>query len=471
MSCYSELICSMYADNELPGEDRLAFESHLAACVTCRERTEAILAENLALGEALEALPAAAAVPARDAAVTIAAAWLVGSAAGMIWPAEQPMSWLITAFWTAGWHGSTALAVIAVGVLCLKMMRRIPAAGALAALMLMLANPSFGITKRSGEGTVTIAATETIEDSVLAAGELVRVEGTINGDLLAMGRDVEITGNVKGTVMAFAQNVNVRGTVLGSVIVFAQRCDLAGRVEQSVYAGLQTLVTAPGSRIGHEVLAGGARIQIDGEVVRSVTTAAELTSGRGTIGGDLNVYGNRLEMSPEAKIGGQTAIHRKPRVNRFTQFSFYWRKLIGILAALAAAWVFRWIAPGFFAAATARVSGSWRVLLIGLLAAIVTPLLVIALAVSRVGLPLALGSAVLFGAGLYLAKILVGGFLGGLFIRGQPMIALAAGLVALAILWEIPFVGTVVMIAVLAAGLGAFLAELWRRIRRPAVVV
>src|ERR1700730_2172214 len=50
-----------------------------------------------------------------------------------------------------------------------------------------LSLPSFALERRHGE-FVTVAANETVDDTLLASGNTVRVEGVVNGDLLAFGR-------------------------------------------------------------------------------------------------------------------------------------------------------------------------------------------------------------------------------------------------------------------------------------------
>ena len=49
-----------------------------------------------------------------------------------------------------------------------------------------------------------VGANETIDDTLLATGNIVRVEGVVNGDLLAFGGSVEVRGTVKGDLISFA---------------------------------------------------------------------------------------------------------------------------------------------------------------------------------------------------------------------------------------------------------------------------
>ena len=53
MSCYSEFTYSVYADGELPSEEKLRVEAHLATCRPCRAVVEALRAETMMIVEVL----------------------------------------------------------------------------------------------------------------------------------------------------------------------------------------------------------------------------------------------------------------------------------------------------------------------------------------------------------------------------------------------------------------------------------
>src|SRR5438270_13602624 len=71
-------------------------------------------------------------------------------------------------------------------------------------VLLMLSLPSFALERRHGE-FVTVAANETVDDTLVAAGTTVRMEGVVNGDLLVFGRTVEVRGTVNGDVVRCAK--------------------------------------------------------------------------------------------------------------------------------------------------------------------------------------------------------------------------------------------------------------------------
>ena len=78
-------------------------------------------------------------------------------------------------------------------------------------MLLALSLPGFALERRHSE-FVTVGANETIDDTLLATGNIVRVEGIVNGDLMVFGRSVEVRGAVKGDLISFANRTLVSGT-------------------------------------------------------------------------------------------------------------------------------------------------------------------------------------------------------------------------------------------------------------------
>ena len=87
---------------------------------------------------------------------------------------------------------------------------------------------------------MTLAADETINDTLLAMGQTVSIDGNINGDLLAFGQEVTVRGNVTGNLITGAQTITIEGTVGGSVIGGGRDLSLANaRVGRDLYGFAQ----------------------------------------------------------------------------------------------------------------------------------------------------------------------------------------------------------------------------------------
>ena len=100
----------------------------------------------------------------------------------------------------------------------------------------------------------------------------------------------------------------------------------------------------------------------------------------------------------------------------------------------------------------------------GLVCLIVVPIALIILAITMIGLPLALILGALFAILLYVVKIFVGVYLGEKALRlfnkklPIPLIwSMIAGLVIIYILFLLPFIGWLIKLAVMLWGLGVLL--------------
>ena len=116
-------------------------------------------------------------------------------------------------------------------------------------VLLALSLPGFALERRHSE-FVTVRANETVDDTLLASGNIVRVEGVVNGDLLAFGGTVEVRGTVKGDLVSFAKRIVVSGTVEGNIFNFSNSLDLDGQLGHSIYGLMQSLRVNDRGRVG-----------------------------------------------------------------------------------------------------------------------------------------------------------------------------------------------------------------------------
>src|SRR5438874_5781608 len=265
MECYSEQMCSIFVDGELAVDEARRLRDHLATCQRCRELVDALRAENRVLGESLHELPEEAADPVGVPRLRLSRVWgdLAALAAVLAlvsvfsaWVDKlripEALEWL-NPFSTDGFtnlifnlsyyfaHGGAAMLadyaavvgglflLLGGGALLLARRWRLdqPGLHLLIVLLLTLSLPSFALERRHAE-FVTVAPNETVDDTLLAAGNTVRVEGVVNGDLLAFARTLEVRGSVKGDYVRFARRSGAIGTVEGRIYNLSQSLARAG---------------------------------------------------------------------------------------------------------------------------------------------------------------------------------------------------------------------------------------------------
>lgn len=534
MSCFPELNYAIYVDGELNAEEARQVERHLAGCARCQALVDALRAENLLLAEVLgEAEPQALLAtprPTRPVDIFWTGLAVLSAAAGLHaalewvgrfrpppgtnWvnpfsPATQLNLFFTSLFYlieegvamllssiTIVSAGALALLVVAGGVFLLR--RRPTTATVLVVLVLALALPLPGAaleTRKAPRGAVTVPKDETIDDSLLAFGQTVIIDGVVTGNLIAFAERVEVNGTIEGDVVCFGRDIPINGTVDGNVYSFARRVDVGGRVARSLYAFAQrTAISSKGSVKG-DVVAFSAEAEVQGNVGRDVAAFAGSTHVRGTIGRNLVARTGRLTLVAPARVGGdltaytekaeavqidagvtvagETRTHlREPRPSRYTRPKFYLWRGVWLAAAFLTGLLFYWLFPAFFASQLDTAGALLRTIGIGFLALVATPIAAIIAAITILGLPIALLALATWVAGLYLAHIFVAGFIGQSLRRSTRLggaefaLALLIGLVIVFVAVNLPYVGGWIRFLVILLGLGIAVSQGWRSWQR-----
>jgi hypothetical protein len=535
VECYSEQTISIFVDGELAAEESRLLRDHLATCRRCRQLLDALRAENRVLSESLQELPEEVTIPADFARLRWSLAWIdvaivvavlaLGSVVAA-WINElnvpEGLQWL-NPFGASGGtnlvfnlsyyvaHGGAAmladyaavvgkiLLVLLLGGSALLLARRwrLHQPGRLLIMLVALSLPGFALERRHSD-IVTVRASENVEDTLLASGNIVRVEGVVNGDLLAFGGTVEVRGTVKGDLVSFAKRIVVSGSVEGNIFDLSNSLDLDGQLGHSIYGLMQSLRVNDRGRIGEAIVVGAGDVTIEGEVNRSVTLYAGNADVSGGVGRELTMAGDNLTVTNTARIGGNLSarvrdlrnvhiaegatitgtrvIQVREKENHFRRPRFYFFQAVWLAAAMLVGWLCLVLFPGFFQSSTQSVGSGWRSLGLGFAVLAGVPVAIILTAVTVVGLPASLMLLALYFVAIYLAKIWVGAFLGRQLLKpagatkSDWLLGLLLGLLILTVIGFIPYLGGLVSFGVVCLGLGAFAWQLYR-VSRPAMTI
>jgi cytoskeletal protein CcmA (bactofilin family) len=528
MECYSEQTCALAVDGELAADEAQRLRDHLATCQRCRKLVDALRAENRVLHESLNELPEEAISPVGFSprgsswgwgditipAAVLALGWIVVPWIDKL-SIPAPLEWFnpfspdgltnlifnLSYYFTHGGAAMLADYAAVVGGLFLLL------GGALLVgrrwwlhqlvlclliALLALSLPSFALERRHGE-FVTVTANETLDDTLLAAGNTVRVEGVVNGDLLAFGRILEVRGSVKGDLVSFAKRTVVSGTVEGRIYNFSQSLDLDGEVGHSLYGWVQSLRVDNRAEVGEGMVVGAGDVILEGNVKRSVTLFAGNADVSGTVDRDLTMAGGSLTLTDTARVGGnlsarvrqlkdvhiangatiagQRDIQVRVRRSGFTRPRFYFHQAVWLAAAMLVGWLGVMLFPDFFLATPRAVGSGWRSIGLGVGVLAGTPVAIVIAAITLVGIPISLMLLAVYLAALYLAKVWVGVFLGRILLKSAGstkrdwLLELLVGLLILTIVGFIPHLGGLVRLGVVCLGLGAFAWQLYQHSR------
>ena len=525
MECYSEQTYAIFVDGELTADESRSLQGHLAACQQCRELVNALRAENRSLSESLNELPDETLSPMGFSPhrwswswgdVTILAAVLVLGSIVVAWIDKlnipSALEWA-NPFSTDGAmnlifnlsyyfaHGGTAMLAdyaalvggifLLLGGAALLLGRRsrlhLSVFPLLIIILLTLSLPSLALDRRHGE-FVTVPANEIVDDTLVATGNAVIVDGVVNGDLLVFAQTLEVRGTVKGDVVSLAKRTMVSGTVEGRIFNCSRSMELDGELGHSLYNWGQSLRVEQRAHVGEGIVAGGD-ISLDGDVKRSATLHGEVNVS-GTVGRDLAVDGGRLgglvltdtarvggnltarvhqlkdvHIADGASISGKRDIQLRVKKSRFT-LRFFLHQVVWLAAAMLVGWLGLALFPGFLQACSQAVGSGWRSLGLGLGVLAGMPVAIIVVAITLVGIPISLMLLALYLTAIYLAKLWVGAFLGRLLLKPAGatkrdwLLGLLVGLLILTIVGFIPYFGGLVRLLVVCLGLGAFAWQL-----------
>jgi len=530
---------SMLADHGLPSAESLVLSQHVEDCAACKAsltkyRNEvrllqgALQQETSAASEALE-IPPTMPVPKFSRPATLRGFALANVTTGLvIWLAQflwktifgelimNTTSW-ITSIYLPDMYAmfsSTALYLLEEGTAMLDaylvfiVMSLVTASGLWLLLKarknhavigmglfvflagaLVTPTPAQALEIRRGEDVVTIAASETIEDTLLVAAETILIEGTVTGDIVAVGRRVNVSGTVGGNLITFAEFITVSGNVGGSALGAAASFDLhGGQVQGDVWlAGEKVNIDREASVAGNATVATESAT-IEGSIGRDLHAFAETVEVSGNLGEDLEAFSAHLRLLGDASVAGDVRFHTHnkdqlhrdagvqvggtvefldmpkefDRENRYTSLEFYLWQIARLLAAVIVGIALFWLIPSLRSTSFGTGVDALKTAGFGLLALIGVPIFAVLLAVTVVGIPLSVIVLAGWGLTIYLAKIIVGAVVGRMMLSEETSlpVILLAGLAAVIVMINIPFIGGVISVALTLVGLGLLVQHL-----------
>ena len=354
----------------------------------------------------------------------------------------------------------------------------------------LTSSPSHAIDLRRG-AAASIPATETIDDSVVARPDSkiknIDVAGTIKGDLIVFGDVVIISGTVEGDVIAFARRVEVSGTVGGSLFGAAAILNVSGKVGRNMLGAGSNVNLGQSADIGGNTITAGAESVIEGKTQRDLVSAGGMLDLRGEIGRNVHFAGGQLALGGSSRIGGNLGARvgkeenvkiaegaviagkknvtlnlATPRPSRYLSVSYYVWQIVRIVAAFVTGLILFKLFP-VLVPTRIRSGMDWlKAGGIGFIALVTIPVAFIILAVTIIGLPIALLSLALWGAGIYLSKIVVAEFLGRSILKTRSAISLLAGLILVVVAVNLPWIGGLINFLLILLGLGALAVSIYR---------
>lgn len=340
-----------------------------------------------------------------------------------------------------------------------------------------------------------------------------RAERVFGNDRFAAGSSLQIDKAVAGDLIAAGGSVDVMTTVEGDAVLSGGTVSVSKRVGQNFYgaggklfvndvigrnarvAGGQVTFSQVSEVMGN-VSAAGGEVTLNGKVKGYVIAAGGHVFIDAIVGGDVEASGGRVELGPNARIGGKLRyasrepLKRDPAaqvqgaVETFAPPGGWpvpenvkhgmgraggWIWTVGLMV-LAAALVA--LLPNIFSgvANTLRAHPG-KSLLVGFIALVCVPVAALLFLITIIGVPLGLLTLLAYFILLIVGYVSTGISIGDWALKRAKSEASSSmlwrifsailGVLIVSLLARIPWLGGWVMLSALLIGLGALTSQLW----------
>jgi cytoskeletal protein CcmA (bactofilin family) len=316
----------------------------------------------------------------------------------------------------------------------------------------------------------TLRQSDTVEGDIMIFAGNVRIYGEVKGSAHIVGSNVKITGDVSKDVYIIGGDVEIGGNVSGMTNVLGGNIDLSGTFGGKLNTAGAT-VELVGTFSG-PVNAAAADIIASGEFLENVKLVSEnltLSSGA-SFAKDLSIKAKESTIEEDVVISGKlNEITGEEALEKAREASgagiaaaliFWFITLVGIIIV---GLVLHALFPAFVKEVTSSVYKDviWN-LGMGVLVLLLTPLAILILCATVVGIPLGLLLSIAYGVGLYLGKLFVAAATGAFLFsyygkkkREAPFwLSLVVGVLIVYLLLLIPILDVFIALIVYILGLG-----------------
>lgn len=308
--------------------------------------------------------------------------------------------------------------------------------------LLLLSSGGQGLRTYSGD---SVLIDTPVNDDIFAAGSTVSINAPVDS-VMALGGTLNINAPVKGDVFVAGGQIHVNSDVGGKLVVAGGNVLLDGNVGTNLVAAGGQIDIFPGKTISRDALIAG----------RSVSNA-------GRINGTLTVSSNQFNNTGSAsKVDFRKVEDRKEERNEgrgmFNVFGLLTMLGYFVLGLI----LVRYLHSVFMAVDREIRDSPVLKTLLGFVLIIASLIAILLVAVTIVGLPIALISALLFAVALMLTGIFVsysfGKWIGErLKLKYGDLVLFVVGFVVLNILFVLPFVGGLISTVSMSLGFAAFI--------------
>lgn len=338
---------------------------------------------------------------------------------------------------------------------------------------------------------------ETLDNDLWLSANSAVIKGEAKNDLFLLATaqswkpanekegNISLSGKCGNDVWALANKIELNGVVLDHTRLLAQMITVSGSVSNNAILVANSINIGRTAHMGRDIWLIGENIIVEGRVDGNADIIGQNVTLAGDIAGQVRLTAADIVVLPHTRINGNL-IYRSTKeliLDKNVELNgklireaeevapetgrhlISWPSLAMqswlFIGALAVSALMLLLFPAFIENVSLQINRSaWKCLAVGFATICLVPLACFFLAVSVIGLPLALLAAATFLILIYLSKIMVGLALGAFITRhrAQGMKAFPAmglGLVILYLAAGSGLLGTIVWFVIACLGVGA----------------
>lgn len=338
------------------------------------------------------------------------------------------------------------------------------------------------------ENIIRITADDTLHNNVMLTGDRVEIMGYLDDDLYSASRSFLLDGNINDDAFVAGQMVSIYGHVGGLLMSAGETVVIDGTVEGDIFAvGRDVTIGEQASIHGNAFVAGATVVMEGGTIDGILRTAGGELELNGIVNGSTEIYSDNVTFGENYKstygtnITSTESIHREnlgvipPDLTLNTEEVDIWGIILFqlwffvsmLVTGLILIRLFQKTAVDMSKFATERF---WKNTGWGFLTFIAVPIAVIILAVILITIPLSILLSITYMIALFISYILVAmslGVMSIIYFTGEAQTStyyygLVLGMIYIAILTNLPFVGGILNAILLLFGLGSLVHYLWK---------
>jgi hypothetical protein len=356
---------------------------------------------------------------------------------------------------------------------------------------------------KSGEAQkiVVLPQDEVIERDYYAAGEIVEISGTVIGDVYAAGGQVLVDGVIEGDLLVAGGSVIITGEVTQDVRAAGGQISISGSIGRNATLASGNIDLTDAASVGGNMLVLGGNVNIGAPVGGDIKAGVGALTIMNSVSGDVDAAVGSFRLSSDASIDGDISYtseeditvsesatvsgtvnkHDVPEINtpkmdeEFKSFiagANMFAFLMSIITSLVVGFLMIKFLPNYTKNAASIVTEKFLAsLAVGFLGLIVTPIIIVILFATIVGIPLSLLLLGVFVIYLYIVRIFAMVAIGTkvsswLRLKTNNYLLFTIGLAVYYILSLVPIIGWLAKLVVLIASFGAALKNekaTWRK--------